>query len=284
MTVLACIDGSRYAASVCDHAAWIATRLDTPVEVVHVLDRHLSVAQPAPDRSGQLGVGSRGALMAELAELDEQRNRLEHESGRKLLDAAAARIHGHGVETVYQRLAHGELADHIAHHEPAARVIVVGRRGTEEDQAPEHLGRNLERLVRASTRPVVIAAAEFRPVSRFLIAYDGGRSAERAVDALIRNPVLTSAEGHLVMVGKDTADERNRLATAASRLRDAGYSISESLMAGDPDRLIVQQVDKLAVELLVMGAYGHSRIRTRMIGSTTTSLLRAVTTSMLVMH
>jgi nucleotide-binding universal stress UspA family protein len=43
-------------------------------------------------------------------------------------------------------------------------------------------------------------------------------------------------------------------------------------------------VEEGGFDLLVMGAYGHSRIRTLMIGSTTTALLRATSISMLVMR
>ena len=60
MKILACIDSSRYAISVCDHAAWIATRLHEPVELLHVLERHAADPTIAADRSGRLGVGSSG--------------------------------------------------------------------------------------------------------------------------------------------------------------------------------------------------------------------------------
>lgn len=59
MNVLACIDSSRYAVSVCDHAAWAASKLDTPVELLHVLERHGSDPESSKDRSGRLGVDSR---------------------------------------------------------------------------------------------------------------------------------------------------------------------------------------------------------------------------------
>ena len=38
--------------------------------------------------------------------------------------------------------------------------------------------------------------------------------------------------------------------------------------------MIAQQLEAHAVDLLVMGAYGHSRIRSMILGSTTTHLLR----------
>ena len=284
MKVLACIDSSRYAVSVCDHAAWAASRLGEPVELLHVLERHGTDPSIAADRSGRLGVDSREALLRQLVELDEQRNRVAQEAGRHLLDEAAARVRAGGVERVMQRLAHGELVDHIPQHEADARLVVIGRRGEAEDRAAQHLGRNLERIIRASQRPIVIAAATFQPVRRFLIAYDGGASAERAVDALVRNPIITDAQGHLLMVGDGTATERQRLDGAVERLRAAGYTVNGDIRAGDPDRLIPATVEAEASDLLVMGAFGHSRIRELMIGSTTTSVLRTSEVSVLVVR
>lgn len=284
MKILACIDGSRYTVSVCDHAAWAANRLGEPVELLHVLARQPTDPAIAADRSGQLGIGTRGELYRRLIELDEQRNRLAHEAGRHLLDEAAERIRQGGVERVMQRLAHGELVDHIHDHEADARLVVIGRRGEGEDQAPQHLGSNLERIIRASRRPIVIAARQFRPPARFLVAYDGSASAERAIDALVRNPILTDAEGHVLLVGAGTEAERQRLNGVVERLRQAGYSVSGDIRSGDPDRLISATIDAEASDLLVMGAYGHSRIRELMIGSTTTSVLRTSTVSVLVMR
>lgn len=284
MTILACLDSSRYAESVCDHAAWAATRLDEPVELLHVLERHGSAPGVAADRSGQIGVNSRGQLLRELAELDERRNRLAQEAGRRLLDEAAVRVRQHGVDHVLQRLAHGELVDHIHEHEADARLVVIGRRGEGEDHATQHLGRNLEQIIRASQRPIVIAARAFRPAQRFLVAYDGGSSAEKAIDALIRNPILTEAEGHVLMIGKGTATEQKQLALASTRLRDAGYVITETLESGDPDQRIPARIESGNIDLLVMGAYGHSRIRTLMVGSTTTAVLRTTSVTTLVMR
>ena len=47
-----------------------------------------------------------------------------------------------------------------------------------------------------------------------------------------------------------------------------------TLLEGDPDEVIAEEVEKKGIDLLVMGAYGHSRIRHLVIGSTTTAFIR----------
>ena len=284
MTILACIDSSRYAISVCDHAAWAASQLDASVELLHVLERHGHDPKVAADRSGRLGVDTRESLLNQIVSLDEQRNRLEHEAGRHLLDEAAAEVRSKGVDEIRQRLVHGEMVDLIRDHEADASLIVLGRRGEAEERAAEHLGRNIERVIRATHRPIVVAIPTFRPIERFVLAYDGGFTSEKAITLLLSEPLLRGAEGHLLTVGNGTDNERNRLAHATSRLRDAGYTITESIQSGDPERVIAQTAQDESTDLLVMGAYGHSRVRNLMIGSTTTAVLRTSPVSVLIVR
>ena len=78
--VTACIDGSAYSEAVCDAAAWASLRLEIGLTFVHVIDKTGRAAES--DVSGQIGLGSREHLLSELAQLDEQRARLEREQGR----------------------------------------------------------------------------------------------------------------------------------------------------------------------------------------------------------
>lgn len=86
------------------------------------------------------------------------------------------------------------------------------------------------------------------------------------------------------MVGTGTEAERHKLADGTSRLRASGVAVTSELRPGEPDEVIPERVASGRIDLLVMGAYGHSRLRTLMIGSTTSALLRTTTASMLVVR
>lgn len=281
MNVLACIDRSQHAGSVCDHAVWNAQRLKASVELLHVIERHPEVAAPM-DHSGRLGVDTGEALLHELASLDERRNRLAHKSGHLLLEDAASRVRSQGLEEITQRLVHGELVDHVRDHERDAALVVVGKRGEAGTQTNAHLGRNLERVIRASYRPVMVTAESYRPIRRFVFAYDGGKSAASAIGFLIETGLLNDLEGHVLMAGQAGDTERTHLADATWRLRAAGLTVTDSMRAGDPARVVIDAVDSEEADLLVMGAYGHSRIRSTIIGSTTTEVMQTCPVSMLV--
>lgn len=272
--ILAFIDGSVYAQSVCDHAAWAATRLSGSVEVVHVLGRRDVSSAPA-DLSGMLDADTRETLLAELSSLDEQKARFAQRRGRVILEQAKQCLAAAGVTDIVTKLRHGDLIDAVTELEGEARFLCLGKRGEGADFAKLHLGSNLERVARASRKPVLVASRAFKPIERFLLAFDGGPSAVKAVDFVADSPVLRGLSCHLLMVGTASADSERRLVAATARLEAGGLSVQASIVAGDPEKVIANAVEQEHIDLLVMGAYGHSRIRSLVIGSTTTAMIRS---------
>ncbi len=157
-----------------------------------------------------------------------------------------------------------------------ADLIVIGKRGEAAAFAQQHLGSNLERVVRASHKPVLVASRAFKPIHRVLIAFDGGPSVTRAVAFLARSYAsFAGLDLRLLKVGQCTDDATRRVEQAAGELRAAGYSVQSSIVAGEPEVEIARTVEADKIDLLVMGAYGHSRIRSLIIGSTTTEMMRS---------
>jgi nucleotide-binding universal stress UspA family protein len=270
--IIACIDGSIYSHSVADHAAWAAGRLGVGVELLQVLGRREAVST---DLSGNIGAEAQATLLAELAALDAERARLIQKRGRLVLEEAKARIEALGVADVTLALRHGDLLDRLAEQEAKAALLVIGKRGEAADFAKGHLGSNLERVIRASQRPILVASRAFKPIAKALIAFDGGSSVLRAVDDLSRSPLLAGVALHLVAVGTDQPEMRRKLEGGVAQLKAGGLDAQMRFVAGQPDKAIAALVEQQGFELLVMGAYGHSRIRNLIIGSTTTQLIRS---------
>lgn len=271
--IVALVDGSIYSSSVCDHAAWISQRTGAPVELIHVLGRR--EAADTHDHSGAIKLGARTALLEELAELDAQRAKLISHRGRAILEDARAILDKDGVAEITTRLRHGDIVEAVAEVEGDARVIIVGKRGEAADFAKGHLGSNLERIVRASRKPVFVASRAFKPISKVLVAYDGGASAMKAVDHIARSPLFQGLSVHVVTVGSPTPDVTKGLEDAKAMLKAAGIAAETSVLPGQPETALGKLVDEAQFDMLVMGAYGHSRIRSLIIGSTTTAMIRS---------
>lgn len=273
LRILALVDGSTYATSVCHAAAWIAGRLGLGVDLLHILpDAH---AKGTGDLSGALTLGARKALMEELVTLDAQRAKLVAKQGHAILDDAAALLVGDGVAPVEQKLRHGDLIETLTALMPEVRALVIGKRGEGSAGAFDHLGSNLERIIRSATVPVFVAAREFRPIGKVLIAYDGSASADRAVERMAQSPVFEGLTAALVYAGADTPAVRSQMNAAQTRLSAAGLQAFIAIAPGEPETALEHKIAAEGFDLLVMGAYGHSRLRNLIIGSTTTAMIRA---------
>jgi nucleotide-binding universal stress UspA family protein len=274
--VLACIDGSVYSASVADHAGWAAARLGLGVELLQVLGRREGGVEDPVDRSGRIVAGARRQLLEELAAVDAERSRLLQKQARMDLAEARERVEAAGVSHgVAEMLRRGDLLETLEEREADTALIVVGKRGEAADFAALHLGSNLERILRASHRPTLVASRAFRPIERFVIAFDGRPSALKAVDDASRSPLFQGLSGLLVTAGERSAKTETELEAAARQLRAGGLAVETRTEPGSPNAVIPAAVEETGADLLVMGAYGHSRLRTLVLGSTTSEMIRA---------
>lgn len=271
--ILALVDGSAHARSVCQHTAWIAETLGASVDLLHVLGRREGGA--VTDLSGALRLGARSALLAELADLDAKRSKLAQAKGRAILDDAQALLTEGGVADITPRLRQGDLLEALSEIEPTLRALVIGKRGEAAGYAADHLGSNLERVLRATRVPVFVAAESYRPIRRALVAYDGGDSARVALGRMAGNPVFAGLEITLACASAGARDCQSRLDEAQAILAAGGITAQTAVVSGEPDVALQRMVDEGGFDLLVMGAYGHSRIRSLIIGSTTTAMIRS---------
>lgn len=273
-TVVACIDGSRASAAVCDYAAWASLRLAAPLQFLHVLDRSRFPVQG--NLSGVVGLGTREHLLDELAALDEQRGKLALEQGRLMLDAARARAIADGVSQPQVRQRHGDLVDTLLELEPAIRLLVLGRQGEQGNSVGAHLGNEVERVARALHRPILITPLQFAPPAGVLIAFDGSETMRKSLQTLAASPLLQGLAVHVLLVGADTAAHQAQLDWAKEQLASRGFAVTAVRRSGEPESVLEAYRLEQGLDWLVMGAYGHSRIRQFLVGSTTTAMLRRV--------
>lgn len=272
--VYACIDGLATTAAVIDWAVWSAQRMDVPLEFLHVLERHPERAT-ASDYSGAIGLGAQESLLLELSALDEQRGKLAQEAGRRLLVTARQRAAAAGVLRLDGRLRHGELVDNLLEVESDARLFVLGQHYHANQPSKIHLDHHVERVIRSVKRPVLVATGEcFDVPKRVVIAFDGSPTARKSVETVARSTMLVGLPVLVALAGVDSALARQQLEEASLVLATAGFSAETELVPGEPEQVLPALVKAQGAALLVIGAYGHSRIRQLIVGSTTTTLLR----------
>ena len=268
--ILACIDGSILSTAVCDAGAWASERLEAPLLLLHALEKTES---PEGNFAGNIGLGSREALLEELTALDEQRSKLALEHGKHMLEQAEARAKEDGAVNIKCMQRHGNLVETLLDMEESTRLYVMGRSGETHESIAHSIGSHLESIVRAVHRPILITLPEFRAPQSFMVAYDGSESVENALTSITDTPLLKGLPCHLVMVGEASAERTQQMQIAAERLEAAGHEVIRSFLDGDVLVKLQSYQQRHQIELMVMGAYGHSRIRQFFVGSTTRKMI-----------
>ena len=278
--VIACIDPSPYAEAVCDYAVWGAKQLQAPLTMLHAIDK--AQHTQTPDLSGSIGLGSQEVLLQQLAELDEKHSKLALERGRLMLDAAKARAEQAGVASVDERLRHGSLVESLKATEDDTRLVVMGKRGLSSADAHGQLGLHVEQVIRSLQRPILLTQQYFKTPQRIMLAFDGSATAQKSLDMLAASPLCKGLPVHLVFAGMP--EQAPALDEAAILLQQAGFETKTALVAGDPEEVLHQYQQEHHIDLLIMGAYGHSRIRQFIVGSTTTAMLSKAKCSLLILR
>jgi nucleotide-binding universal stress UspA family protein len=273
--VLACVDQSPFADHVGDYAAWAAARMDAPLELLHVIERHPEIGDTR-DHSGALTPNAQEQLLSELSEQDEIHTRRSREQGRVFLNRLRERALAAGVASVDMRQRHGHLDETLRDWEPGVRLFVLGRHGQSGAAGGQDMGRNVERVVRVLQRPVLTVTEGFKPPQRVLIAFDGSALTRRGVQMVADSPLLRGLPITLQMAGKLRQDGPREISWAAETLTAAGFDVRQSIRDGEAEKVILETIAAEDIDLLVMGAYSHSRWRSLLFGSRTDTLLRAV--------
>lgn len=269
--VLACIDGSRYSKAVCDYAAWISLGLEAPLTLLHNIE-HSAIAA-MPDLSGAIGLGSREALLEELTEVEAKRSRLMLEQGKIMLDAARERAISAGVAVPKLKQRHDGLTESLIALENSIQVLVLGIRGEEHEQDAVHLGSHLESSIRALHRPILVVNSDFKEPQQIMLAYDGSRASGKALELFIGSKRFTHLPVHLVTVGESADDAARIQAAALDDLTKAGHQVTVAILEGEPsDTLHTYQVEN-EIDLTLMGAFSHTKLREWVLGSMTVKML-----------
>jgi nucleotide-binding universal stress UspA family protein len=166
-------------------------------------------------------------------------------------------------------------------------LAVIGQQ-TPEAPAPEEF--IIEGALFGSGRPAVIVPYIQKDpfkLDRTVVCWDGGRTAARAIgDAM---PLLSRAklvELLIVATGRAKSDELPG-ADMAEHLAHHGLKVElKRLVAADVDvpNVVLSYVADNSADFIVMGGYGHSRLREFILGGATRGILTSMTVPVMMSH
>ena len=270
--ILTCLDGSLYGQTCCQYALWFARKNGAAIDALYVSELWQYEAPLVADFGGSLGAQPYMGLTAQLRQI-------EFEKANALREYVAGVFGKEGLaekHTFHHRT--GYLSDCIGEFEPGAEMLLIGKRGEAANMAKAHLGSNMERVVRGTALPCFVANREFFEPKKLLFAFDGSPSANKALAWLGANKTtFADIELHVVSVAaKANAVEQAsaNLTVAEKALAGFGRTSICNVLEGIPSETIAAYQQESGANMLLMGAYGHSRIRRLLLGSTTVELLQ----------
>lgn len=269
------VDEKPASARLADIALGLAERLDAHLAAVHVVTLH-----PVPSHL-------RTGMYQQIIKLLEDEAKKSAETAERQFRQAMARFRVSGE----WRIARGDPRRQAALHARYADLAVIGQHNP--DSAATLLDSlSPEDVVLEAGRPALVIpyAGKFdRFGERILVAWNSSRESARAVaDAM---PFLRAAKEVTVLAinprtGEDAHGEVPGMDIAAHLARHgvkvtATQTPSVDLAVSDA---ILNRVSDDGMDMLVMGAYGRSRLRELVLGGVTRDLLKHMTVPVLMSH
>lgn len=262
-------------------------RLDAALALATAYDAHLAalLLLPEPQLPPALGIHVPPELLQRQRQETQERAEATLAAAREQADKA-----GIAIELRQEWATLDEFGPTFARQARHSDLAIVGQADPEAGDVDAEL--IAEAAFMQSGRPTLLIpyiGARALPPSRVLVAWNGSREATRAVNDAM--PFLTRASRVIVLVvdpgslkGRIGAQPGADLATHLARhgvKAEVSTAASGGLGVGD---VIIGQATDAGADLVVMGAYGHSRLRELILGGATQSLLDHMPIPVLLSH
>lgn len=257
--VLVPTDGSEFAMVGVRYAAEVARFYGATLHGLHVVDLRLLEGPYLRDISASLGTAPYVNYYDNIAMVLEERGKAALDAVEKLCGELDIRCEVQQSSGIVSRVIveKGELTD----------LIVMGRGGEHGEWLEGFVGSTTQAVARRAKCPVLVTGVEMPGSGCFVMAYDGSPFAKRAMQSSAALAADWKAPLHVLTVGGERADAT--LDEARSYLAPHDLQVQYVRRDGDPSETIVAYALECGADLLIMGAYGHTKMRELVVGSTT---------------
>lgn len=269
-----------------DHADRCATRVALAARLARTHGSHLVGLLPTGLQDGVIPASAIPTGATDyIAESAEYLRRRADEIKAVFKDATA----GPGPLSCEVREVDGATADAVIHHGRTSDLIILGQ-GDRDHPADTVVHELAQQVMLQAGRPVLIVpfAGQFEEVPQHaLVAWDGSREAAVAMRAAL--PLLIRAAQVTLLTlrrPEAAADPRLLVPETTHWLLRHGVqaAVTEDVTEIPFADALLSRTSDLGADLIVMGGYGHSRVRELMLGGVTRAVLGQMTVPVLMMH
>ncbi len=268
--ILVPVDGSVNGFNALKYGIYIARQLGASLIGVYVLDVNLIQGPMFTDISGSVGMPPYdGFFEAVETSLNEKAD--------FILKDFASRCRRAGVSFETKKPI-GKISQVIIEEGQNADLIVMARKG-EHFHLKEGglLGSVAEAVVRNSGKPVIVTPENFIEIESMAIAYDGSEPAKKALKFSVDFSENTAWPLTAIIINSDSKKAAALADEIEDSLEDRSADCAIVTLQGKETEEIINYIKEGAVELMVMGAFGHNRLRSLIMGSTTSHVIQKST-------
>lgn len=265
-SILLSVDGSAYTDSVLRYGIHCSKSCQSVLRVLTVIDVRIFEWVVAAGADGFVPVIP---------------SALYQEESRRMLDERADAVLGKCRDILQREKCKFELqkisgppVDVICEQALTVDLVVMGSRGEFARWESKMIGATIEAVTRLCNKSLLIVGKEYITPSKMLMAYDGSPNANRALAIAGYMAQKLEVPITLLTITDQPEHGRNVLREAERYLEPYDVEISSEIASGTVDHVIVQYAESNNCDLIAMGAYGHSRIREAILGSTTEQIIR----------
>jgi nucleotide-binding universal stress UspA family protein len=275
--VIACIDSSPCINALAEAAVWIAKQTQRELVLLQVLD-YYPASYHLGEISGVIGFESNAMLLKELAELEQKQSELAQDYSNNLLKHISELIHDkHDLQPAHIQLK-GDFLEQSFQELRSDDIVVMGRVGERSAERNKPMGSNVENFIRGAKCTVMTVGSSFKPPTRFIFAYEYSPTCVDLMKRIAQSDLLRLLQCHLLYVG----DHPEILNEPLQYLQNAGLDVVTEYRYGDVAENILAYQQEHAIQLIVLGAFSHSKIHQFFLGSITTTIFRNSTVPLLV--
>jgi nucleotide-binding universal stress UspA family protein len=270
-SILIPTDGSDYGKTAIAYGISIARKLNVRLTGLHVVDIRLMQGPVFTDISGSIGLPPYQELLPVIESgLDAKAETILNDFREQ---CEAAGIHPETKKVV------GVIDETIIEEgRTCCDWVLLAQRG-------EHfhldggaiLGSTAQSVVRRSGKPVLVTPEHFREIKTMALAYDGSTPANNALKLAAELSQQAAWPLSIVIITDDEALGAKRAQKAKDFLTPLTIDSTVIIRKGKEDKELLRFIREGSADLLVMGAYGHNRLRELLLGSTTSSVIRKST-------
>jgi len=266
-SILLPIDGSTYSESILQYGKYLAENLDAALHVLTVIDIRLY--------EWNLAAGTDSFVpVIPSSEFQEESQRVQEERADRILKKADEILKPTGL--TYDLIKQSGIpVDEICQEARTNDLVIMGVRGEYERWRNKLLGATVESVTRQINTSTLLVDKKFEPFESVICGYDGSNYAIKALQISAYLAMSMKKDLNVIAVFDSEDEGKEVLDEAARYLQPYKIPFKLFLEKGDvTEELITLRKTIERPSLIVIGSYGHSRLREAILGSITVEVMR----------